>query len=872
MPYEPSKLEAKWQRHWLEHKTFRAEIDPKRPKYYVLDMFPYPSGEGLHVGHPKGYVATDVFARYKRMRGFNVLHPMGWDAFGLPAEHHAVKTGQHPRITTARNIARYREQLQALGLSYDWDREIDTTDPRYVRWTQWIFRKLYEKGLAYQAEVPVNWCAELGTVLANEEVRDGKSDIGGHPVIRVPLKQWMLRITAYADRLIEDLAEVDWPEHIVKMQHEWIGRSVGARAIFALPDHPGESIEVFTTRPDTLFGATYMVLAPEHPLVAKITTPARRAEVQAYVDAAARKSERARIAEAKIKTGVDTGAFATNPANGARIPIWVADYVLASYGTGAIMAVPGHDGRDFEFARAFGLPIVEVVRGGDVREAPFEGDGTAVNSGFLDGLQTAQAKEKMTAWLAERGLGARAVSYKLRDWLFSRQRYWGEPFPVIHTADGKTKLVAESELPVSLPELDDYRPRGGFEPPLARAGEWTKTRDPETGQPATRDLNTMPQWAGSCWYYLRFCDPTNEREPFSAQAERYWMNVDLYVGGAEHAVLHLLYARFWHKVLYDLGLVHTKEPFQKLLNPGMIQGRSYRLFREDAQGGPKYFSRADVRYEGETPIHVGSGVELAEEWVEPESVRWQGERALAPAVDVELEEVIEKMSKSRGNVVNPDDVIEEFGADSMRLYEMFMGPLGKAAPWATDGIPGVSRFLGRAYRLVCEEDDAGDRVRAFPPGEGSEAQRRLLAQTIDKVTRDCEALEFNTAISALMVFVRDVEKDGPAPRAIVEPFVLLLAPLAPHLAEELWQRLGHAKSLAYEPWPVADPGLLAVDEVELTVQVAGKVRARVRVAADADEATARAAALAHENVKKHLGAGAPRRVIYVPGRLINLVP
>ncbi|HTO52808.1 MAG TPA: leucine--tRNA ligase [Myxococcota bacterium] len=872
MSYEPRRLEAKWQRLWLERKTFRAEIDPARPKFYVLDMFPYPSGEGLHVGHPKGYVATDVYARYKRMRGWNVLHPMGWDAFGLPAEQHAVKTGQHPAVTTARNVARYREQLQALGLSYDWDRELDTTDPKYVRWTQWIFRKLFELGLAYQAEVPVNWCPELGTVLANEEVRDGRSDIGGHPVIRVPLKQWMLRITAYADRLIEDLSLVDWPEHIVKMQHDWIGRSIGARVFFPLADAASDSIEVYTTRPDTLFGATYMVLAPEHPLVAKITTPAQRLAVQTYVEAAARKSERARAADVKTKTGVDTGAFATNPVSGARIPIWVADYVLASYGTGAIMAVPASDSRDHAFATAFGLPIVKVVDGGPQSPVPFEGDGVAVHSGFLDGLPTAEAKEKMVTWLEEHGVGKRAVSYKLRDWLFSRQRYWGEPFPVIHTDDGQVKLVSDSELPVRLPELEDYRPTGTFEAPLAKVPQWLKVTDPETGRPAQRDTNTMPQWAGSCWYYLRFVDPHNDSAPFSREAERYWMNVDLYVGGAEHAVLHLLYARFWHKVLYDLGLVHTKEPFQKLLNPGMIQGKSYRLFRDDSASGAKYFARADVRFEGETPVHVGSGTELAEEWVEPAKVRWQDGRALAPAVDVELEEVIEKMSKSRGNVVAPDDVIEEFGADAMRLYEMFIGPLARAAPWQTDGIPGVARFLGRAWRLVLEEHESGDRPRALAAGPGSDEQRRLLARTIAKVGDDCEKLEFNTAISQLMVFVRDLEKDAPATRGLVEPFVLLLAPFAPHLAEELWQRLGHPESLALAPWPKADPAFLASEEIEISVQVAGKLRGRVRVPADADEAAVRAAAQADENVRKHLGGKEPRRVIYVPGRLINFVP
>ncbi len=872
MSYEPRRLEAKWQRLWLERKTFRSEIDPARPKFYILDMFPYPSGEGLHVGHPKGYVATDVYARYKRMRGFNVLHPMGWDAFGLPAEQHAVKTGQHPAVTTARNVARYREQLQALGLSYDWDREIDTTDPGYVRWTQWIFRKLFEMGLAYEAEVPVNWCPELGTVLANEEVRDGRSDIGGYPVVRLPLKQWMLRITAYADRLIEDLALVDWPEHIVKMQLDWIGRSVGARVFFPVADRASESIEVYTTRPDTLFGATYMVLAPEHPLVEKLSSAEQRDAVRAYVEAAGRKSERARAADAKSKTGVDTGAFATNPVNGARVPIWVADYVLASYGTGAIMAVPAGDSRDYAFARAFGLPIVEVVKGGDVALAAFEGEGIAVNSGFLDGLPTAEAKEKMTAWLEEHGVGKRAVSYKLRDWLFSRQRYWGEPFPVIHSEDGQAKLLPESQLPVRLPELDDFKPSGGFEPPLSRTRGWVDVVDPDTGRPAKRDTNTMPQWAGSCWYYLRFTDPRNDTAPFSREAERYWMNVDLYVGGAEHAVLHLLYARFWHKVLYDLGLVHTKEPFQKLLNPGMIQGKSYRLFRDDSGAPPKYFSRGDVRFDGETPLHVGSGAELAEEWVEPEKVRWKEGRALAPAVDVDLEEVIEKMSKSRGNVVSPDDVIQEFGADAMRLYEMFIGPLGKAAPWSTDGIPGVARFLGRAYRLVMEEREDGDRLRSFAAGPGTDEQRRLLARAIAKVTADCEALEFNTAISQLMVFARDLEKDAPATRALVDPFVLLLAPLAPHLAEELWERLGRPESLASAPWPQADAAFLVSDEIEISVQVAGKLRARVRVPKDADEAAVRAAALGEENVKKHLGASEPRRVIYVPRRLINFVP
>jgi leucyl-tRNA synthetase len=589
MPYRGEtvhEIEARWQRRWLEDQTFRAEIDPARPKYYILDMFPYPSGEGLHVGHPKGYISTDVIARYKRMRGFNVLHPMGWDAFGLPAEQYAIQTGTHPRVTTQRNIDNYRRQLQSLGLSYDWSREIDTTDPRYVRWTQWIFEKLHERGLAYEAEVAVNWCAALGTVLSNEEVIDGKSERGGHPVERMPMRQWMLRITSYAERLLEDLDELDWPERIVKMQRDWIGRSEGASVRFDLPEHPSESIEVFTTRPDTLFGATYMVLAPEHPLVGRITGAEQRRAVEDYVKAAAGKSERSRLADQEQKTGVFTGALARNPVNDERIPVWIADYVLASYGTGAIMAVPGHDERDWAFARAHGLEIREVVSGGNVEEGAHPDPGVAVNSGLLDGLPTAEAKARINSWLAEQGVGQATVSYKLRDWLFSRQRYWGEPFPLLHLEDGSTRLVPESDLPVLLPELDDFKPSGQFETPLSRVPEWVQTRDPESGAPARRDPNTMPQWAGSCWYYLRFCDPGNDEAAWSDEAERYWMPVDLYVGGAEHAVLHLLYARFWHKVLYDAGLVHTKEPFQKLLNPGMILGYSYRYYDDNLSDAP----------------------------------------------------------------------------------------------------------------------------------------------------------------------------------------------------------------------------------------------------------------------------------------------
>jgi leucyl-tRNA synthetase len=868
MPYEPQKLEARWQSYWLENRTFAARVDPGKPKYYVLDMFPYPSGDGLHVGHPKGYVATDVYSRYLRMRGYNVLHPMGWDAFGLPAEQHAVRTGRHPRETTARNIARFRQQLQALGLSYDWDREVDTTDPRYVRWTQWIFARLYERGLAYLAEVPVNWCPALGTVLANEEVKDGKSEIGGHPVVRVPLRQWMLRITAYADRLIDDLDLLDWPEPIKKMQRDWIGRSEGARVRFALPDHPGRELEVFTTRPDTLFGATYMVLAPEHPLIGEITSPAQREAVQAYVEASARKSERSRLADAKAKTGVFSGAYATNPVNGARIPIWIADYVLISYGSGAIMAVPAHDERDWEFAKTFALPIVQVVRPDSPVEGCFTGEGTNVSSGILDGLRTPEARQTITRWLAERGLGESKVSYKLRDWLFSRQRYWGEPFPVLHLPDGSIRLVPDDQLPVELPELEDFKPTGDFRAPLERVPEWLEVRDPATGELARRDPNTMPQWAGSCWYYLRFCDPRNDAQAWSPEAERYWMPVDLYVGGTEHAVLHLLYSRFWHKVLYDLGLVSTVEPFRKLLNQGMVQGASYRYFAPADESRREAFAAREVRWEGETPLHAQSGAELREVWVPTAEVRWDGERPLAPGFDVELEEVIEKMSKSRGNVVNPDDVIANYGADSMRLYEMFMGPFDRAAPWAPEGISGCHRFLQRVWRLLCDDDDA---LRALPDGPGSEAQQRLLARTVEKVTRDLERFDFNTAISALMVLARDVEKDGPIPRAVAEVVAKLLAPLAPHLAEELWRKLGHRDTIAYEPWPAADARWLVDETVEISVQVSGKLRARVRIPADAEEAAARAAALADPNVARHLEGRQPRRVVFVPGRLINIV-
>jgi leucyl-tRNA synthetase len=878
VPYDPHAIEAKWQARWRKREVFKAEIDPSRPKFYVLDMFPYPSGAGLHVGHPKGYIATDVISRYKRMRGFNVLHPMGWDAFGLPAEQYAIETGTHPRETTRRHIETFRRHVQALFFNDTATTEIYTTAPGYVKWTQWIFRKLYERGLAYLAEVPVNWCPALGTVLANEEVIEGKSERGGHPVVRVPMRQWMLRITAYADRLVEDLDEVDWPEAIKKMQRDWVGRSEGARILFAVEGLEGESIEVFTTRADTLFGSTYMVLAPEHPLVSRITTPDRRDEIEAYVERAASRSERVRAAETHEKSGVFTGAHALHPVTGARLPVWIADYVLAGYGTGAIMAVPAHDERDHAFARTFGLPIVEVVSGGeDVQSEAFVGEGVNVNSDFLDGLATEEAKQRMASWLEEQGRGGPAVSYKLRDWLFSRQRYWGEPFPVLHLPDGSTRLVRESELPILLPDLEDFKPTGEFEPPLARARDWIETTDPETGQPALRDANTMPQWAGSCWYYLRFCDPRNEHEPWSREAERYWMPVDLYVGGAEHAVLHLLYARFWHKVVYDLGLVHTKEPFQKLLNPGMVLGYSYRYYddnlSDDPDATPRAYPASEVDVLVERAVARATGAEVKPRWVKASDVRRSEDgRPYHPEVpDLLLEEVTEKMSKSRGNVVNPDDVIGRYGADAMRLYEMFMGPLEKGAPWSDESIPGLCRFLQRAYRLVVADGEGGGSLADLAPGEGSEEQARRTAETVHGVTEDLENMRLNTAISKLMVFARDVASAGAAPRASVETFVRLLAPFAPHLAEELWERLGYAESVAFAAWPEPDRARMVRETLTLVAQVNGKRRDEIEVPAEADEETIRRAALASEKVQKHLGGREPKRVIVVPGRLVNVV-
>ncbi len=843
--YDFNSIEKKWQRYWEENKTFKAvDCDNSRPKYYVLDMFPYPSGQGLHVGHPEGYTASDIVARYKRAKGFNVLHPMGWDAFGLPAEQYAVQTGTHPADTTCSNVDNMRRQIKSLGFSYDWDREVNTTDPNYYKWTQWIFLKLFNSyfdeteqkakpidgliipdglsenqkqeyidahRLAYEAEVAVNWCPELGTVLANEEVIGGVSERGQHPVIRKPMRQWMLRITKYADRLIDDLADVDWPESIKKLQIDWVGKSIGAEVVFKV-DGFDEDILVFTTRPDTLFGATYMVMAPEHPLVDKITTGDKIEEVTKYRQDTARKSDMDRTDLAKEKTGAFTGAYAINPVNNEKIPIWISDYVLISYGTGAIMAVPAHDVRDFEFAKKFGLEIIQVVEPSDTEqqelvkkgELCFTGDGMAINSGQFNGLSTAEFKEKIAAWLEGRDLGKEAVNYKLRDWLFSRQRYWGEPFPLLHREDGRVIAISEDELPLQLPEVDNYKPSGSGEPPLSNAKDWL-TVTLNDGTKARRETNTMPQWAGSCWYYLRYIDPDNNEKGWDTEKEKYWMNVDLYIGGAEHAVLHLLYSRFWHKVLYDLGYVSTKEPFKKLINQGMILG--------------------------------GDG---------------------------------QKMSKSRGNVVNPDKVIIDYGADSMRLYEMFMGPLEAAKPWSMQGVEGVHRFLQKAWKMTVDEE-TGKLDSAVQQTQADEETTRLLHQTIKKVGDDIEGFRFNTAISAMMIFINHLSKQPVRPIAVVEKFAQILAPFAPHIAEDIWEKLGHNKTLAYESWPEYDSRLVKEKEIELAVQVLGKIKDRIVVAADTDEEQIKEKALASEKVIAAMNGRQPKKIIVIKSRLVNIV-
>lgn len=802
MNYNHKEIEKKWQKYWAKKNEFNTHDEPDKPKFYALDMFPYPSGQGLHVGHPEGYTATDILSRFKRSQGYNVLHPMGWDAFGLPAEQYALDTGNDPAEFTKKNIETFRRQINALGFSYDWNREINTTDPEYYKWTQWIFTKLYEKGLAYEAEVPVNWVPELGTVIANEEVIDGKSERGGYDVIRKPMRQWMLKITAYADRLLDDLEEVDWPESIKEMQRNWIGRSVGANVTFKVAGME-KDFTVFTTRPDTLFGATYAVLAPEHELVAQITTPEQKAAIDAYVEEASKKSDLNRTDLAKEKTGVFTGAYAINPVNGKEIPIWIADYVLASYGTGAIMAVPAHDERDHEFAKTFGLEIIPVLAGGNVEESAYTEDGLHINSDFLDGLDKETAIEKMVAWLEENHVGKKEVSYRLRDWLFSRQRYWGEPIPIIHWEDGTTTTLPEDQLPLRLPKTDNIKPSGTGESPLANVTDWVNVTDPETGKKGRRETNTMPQWAGSSWYFLRFIDPHNKSVLADYDKLKRWMPVDIYIGGAEHAVLHLLYARFWHKFLYDIGVVPTKEPFEKLFNQGMILGENN-----------------------------------------------------------------EKMSKSRGNVVNPDDVINQYGADTLRLYEMFMGPLDASIAWNENGLEGSRKFLDRVWRLIVDENGKmRDRITTFNDGKLS----KVYHQTVKKVTEDFEQLHFNTAISQLMVFVNEAYKADALPYEYVEGFVQLLAPIAPHIGEELWSILGNDHGISYVPWPTYDESALVEDEIEVVFQVNGKVRAKAMVPADAEKAVLEQLAQENGLVQEQLQGKTIRKVIVVPNKLVNIV-
>ncbi|MGY3715326.1 leucine--tRNA ligase [Sutcliffiella cohnii] len=803
MSFQHQDIEKKWQHYWEENKTFKTTEDYNKEKFYALDMFPYPSGAGLHVGHPEGYTATDILSRMKRMQGYNVLHPMGWDAFGLPAEQYALDTGNDPAEFTEQNINTFRRQIKELGFSYDWDREVNTTDPNFYKWTQWIFLKLYEKGLAYVDEVPVNWCPALGTVLANEEVIDGKSERGGHPVERRPMRQWILKITEYADRLLEDLEELDWPESLKDMQRNWIGRSEGANVHFSI-DGYDEQFTVFTTRPDTLFGATYAVLAPEHPLVEKITTSEQKEAVEAYIKSVQSKSDLERTELSKEKTGVFTGAYAVNPANGEKLPIWIADYVLISYGTGAIMAVPAHDERDYEFATKFELPIIEVVAGGDVTKEAYTGDGEHVNSDFLNGLGKEEAISNMIEWLEANGKGEKKVSYRLRDWLFSRQRYWGEPIPIIHWEDGTMTAVPEEELPLVLPKTTEIRPSGTGESPLAAIEDWVNVVDPVTGKKGRRETNTMPQWGGSCWYYLRYIDPNNSEQLADPEKLKHWLPVDIYIGGAEHAVLHLLYARFWHKFLYDIGVVPTKEPFQKLFNQGMILGENN-----------------------------------------------------------------EKMSKSKGNVVNPDDIIESHGADTLRLYEMFMGPLDASIAWSTNGLDGSRRFLDRVWRLFI--DDNGKLSHKIVEHTEEDALEKVYHATVKKVTEDFEGLRFNTAISQMMVFINEAYKVDSISKEYVEGFVKLLSPICPHITEELWEKLGNEGTITYAAWPTFDESKLVEDEVEIVVQINGKLKAKLNVPADASRETMEEIALSDETISSQLDGKTVRKVIAVPGKLVNIV-
>ncbi|MCW6127191.1 leucine--tRNA ligase [Lactiplantibacillus plantarum] len=806
MAYNHKVIERKWQNYWKENKTFKTLDTTDKKKYYALDMFPYPSGQGLHVGHPEGYTATDIMSRFKRMQGYNVLHPMGWDAFGLPAEQYALKTGHNPKDFTAKNIKNFKRQIRSLGFSYDWDREVNTTDPSYYKWTQWIFEQLYKKGLAYESETLVNWAPDMmgGTVVSNEEVVDGKTERGGYDVYRVPMKQWSLKITAYADRLIDDLDDIDWPENIKEQQRNWIGRSVGASIRFKVAGQPDDTeIEVFSTRPDTLFGASYMVLAPEHDLVEQLTTPEQADAIKAYKAKIASKSDLERTDLNKDKTGVFTGSYGINPVNGEKLPIWIADYVLASYGTGAIMAVPAHDDRDFEFAQKFDLPIKPVIAGdNDYDQQAYTGDGEHINSGFVDGLAKQPAIDKMIDWLGEHHTGEKKVNYRLRDWIFSRQRYWGEPIPVIHWEDGETTLVPEDELPLRLPATKNLEPSGTGESPLANIDDWVNVVD-ENGRKGKRETNTMPQWAGSSWYFLRYVDPHNREALADYDKLKYWSPVDLYVGGAEHAVLHLLYARFWHKFLYDLGVVPTKEPFQKLVNQGMILGDNH-----------------------------------------------------------------EKMSKSRGNVVNPDDIVDQYGADTLRLYEMFMGPLEASIPWSTDGLHGANKWIERVWRLMIDENNrVRDRITTINDGKLT----KIYNETVKKVTEDYEAMRFNIAISQMMVFVNEAYKVDDLPIIYIEGFVKLLSPIAPHLSEELWSLLGHDDTITYATWPTYDESKLVEDTVQIVLQVNGKVRSHAEVAKDMGKDELEKLALADEKIQEFTAGKTVRKVIAIPGKLVNVV-
>ncbi|QGH35377.1 leucine--tRNA ligase [Gracilibacillus salitolerans] len=803
MSFDHTKIEEKWRNYWMKNKTFATDARSNKDKFYALDMFPYPSGAGLHVGHPEGYTATDILSRMKRMQGYEVLHPIGWDAFGLPAEQYALDTGNDPADFTEQNINTFRRQIQELGFSYDWDREVNTTDPNYYKWTQWIFLKLYEKGLAYIDEVPVNWCPALGTVLANEEVIDGKSERGGHPVERKPMKQWMLKITAYAERLLEDLDELDWPESIKDMQRNWIGRSEGAEVTFNIDGHDA-SFSVFTTRPDTLFGATYAVLAPEHPLVNKVVSAEQQDEVEIYLDKVKTKSDLERTDLAKDKTGVFTGAYAINPINGKKLPIWVADYVLMTYGSGAIMAVPAHDERDYEFAKKFNLEIIPVLEGGSTDEEAFTGDGPHINSDFLNGLNKEEAIAKAIDWLEDNNVGERKVTYRLRDWLFSRQRYWGEPIPIIHWEDGSMSAVPEKDLPLVLPKTSEIKPSGTGESPLANIENWVRVTDPETGMEGRRETNTMPQWAGSCWYFLRYVDPHNPEKLADFDTLKEWLPVDVYIGGAEHAVLHLLYARFWHKFLFDIGVVPTKEPFQKLFNQGMILGENN-----------------------------------------------------------------EKMSKSKGNVVNPDEIVLTHGADTLRLYEMFMGPLDASVAWSTNGLDGARRFLDRVWRLfVTDDHQLSNKVTEV---ERSDDLEKIYHETVKVVTQNFEDLRFNTGISQMMVFINEAYKADEIPRVYAEGIVKLLSPVAPHLAEEIWKLLGHDDTLAYDAWPTFDESKLEENEVEIVIQIMGKVRAKIMVDKNASKDEIEQTALEQESIKERIEGKTVRKVIVVPGKLVNIV-